>query len=336
MPVPGRKTAPNFDGLLEAAREDPELRKLRNREACLAVLEDVTRLARRTRSLVVHPGERDVAVRTGMSRGAVQNALAALTRLGYVERAGDRRRRTSAAEWRLCPRAKPGHNSRREQSRTRTRGAILASDLWRYQYLGKKAHAIYGYVAEYSDWSPDFADIHKQVGGDKRTVKKHLGVLVGHGLLAGDSDGYTLGPRSVEDVEAEFGLSTYPVTVAQHRRNRADQAYFREAVALAESRCRSLVPGYAVQGRSVVPVAPDSDLDPLGGTTPDTSRPTTGTRASWTLANGRSAQGPGWRVSAWLGTRPRLAPHRPRPRSWPSWPPASCRRPHGPPGARPP
>ena len=309
---------------LAAAEADPRFLRVPTR---LAVLRALVADARHSRQLVVHPGVRKVALAAGVGEGTVKRALADLVAWGYVsERKGARRSRKDAAEWRITPAAKVAHNSQRGQ-RTRTRGETpeVATDLWRYRYLGPRAHAIFRYIERYTEWEPDFTDIFQTVGAarDPRTVRKHLSVLISHGLIAETPEGFTLGPRSVEQVAASLGLAENPVTAAQRRRHATERAGYRDALTLAESRRRSLVPGYAVCGRSVGPV-------------PDIPRLTTGIHALRTLANGRSALGPGWRGSAWLGTRPRLAPRCLRSPRLGSGPSAPRRRPHGPSVARPP
>ena len=191
-----------------------------------------------------------------MSEGTVKRSLADLKKWGFVTAGAGARKRSEAATWVLKPaRAFVAHNITREQSaRARGEEPEVASDLWRHQYLGPRARAIFRYVARYWKWEPTFEDIYQTVGAakDRRTVRKHLAALVAHGLLIDTGSGYTLGPRSVEQVAASLGLAGCPVTAAQRRAHAAERAYFREALALVEQRRRCLVPGYAVRGRSMV------------------------------------------------------------------------------------
>ena len=256
----GRKAIPNLDGYLATAEKDTNLS-----ESCRAVLREYVRLARRSGSYVVSPGDRDVAVRVGLSRATVQNARNKLRCLGYLAPAGGGRTAPKdAAEWRITGRAKPGHNStpgtllKHNRAREGSPKPEVASDIWRYQYLGNRAGAIFRYIARYSDREPDFEEVFNRVQAakDPRTVKKHLAVLVAHGLIAETPRGFTLGPRSVEEVAESLGLAGNPVSAAQRRAHVAERAYFREAVAIAEARDRherAVVAAYAVRGRTIAP-----------------------------------------------------------------------------------
>ena len=271
-----RKPTPNLAPVLAAAEADE---RFLGRPTRLGVLRALVAVARRSARLDVHPGVRDLAAAAGVSEGTVKRSLADLKKWGFVTAGAGARKRSEAATWVLKPaRAFVAHNITREQSaRARGEEPEVASDLWRHQYLGPRARAIFRYVARYWKWEPTFEDIYQTVGAakDRRTVRKHLAALVAHGLLIDTGSGYTLGPRSVEQVAASLGLAGCPVTAAQRRAHAAERAYFREALALVEQRRCCLVPGYALRGRTFAPPpcrtseGPDAPPHVPGSDTPD-------------------------------------------------------------------